>query len=208
MLPDPIPYSESESLSLQRRFRFLVSFFSITFSSLFDLSLNCAKDCSTGLGFFPLFLAARKSDFSVPSFSKRWQSQVLCVVYAPPCFLQRSRCFSVRPFLGTLGLFQYPVATYSFYRCAKVSRRKMRRTCWIFPGHTSCCAKLSRREKRWTYRIFPGHIRARLPRETEGANACPQEFHLSCEGWTDPATCTGTFVGLASLRLVGFWLSV
>jgi len=30
--------------------------------------------------------------------------------------------------------------------------------------------------------------------ETEGANACPHESHLSCEGWTDPATCTGTFV--------------
>jgi len=33
MLPDPIPYSESESLLLQRRFRFLVSFFLITFSN-------------------------------------------------------------------------------------------------------------------------------------------------------------------------------
>jgi len=157
-----------------------------------------------GLGFFPLFLAARKSDFSIPSFSKRRQWRVLCVVYAPPCFLQRSWCFSVRAFLGTLGLFQYQVATYPFYCCAKVSCCKKRRHCWIFPGHTSRCATLSRREKHWTYRIFPGHIRARLPRETEGANARPQEPHLSCEGWTDPATCTGTFVGLASLSLVGF----
>jgi len=48
----------------------------------------------------------------------------------------------------------------------------------LWPGHTSCCVKLSRREKRWTYRIFPGHIRARLPWETERANACPQESHL------------------------------
>jgi len=159
-----------------------------------------------GLGFFPLFLAARKSDFSIPSFSKRRQWRVLCVVYAPPCFLQRSWCFSVRAFLGTLGLFQYQVATYPFYCCAKVSCCKKRRHCWIFPGHTSRCATLSRREKHWTYRIFPGHIRARLPRETEGANVCPQESNLSCEGWswTDPATCTGAFVGLASLRLVGF----
>ena len=112
MLPDPIPYSESESLSLRRRFRFLVSRFLRTFSSLSNLSLNWAKDCFAGLGFFPPFLAARKSDFSVPSFSKR--RQVLCVVYAPPCFLQRSRCFLVRAFLGTLGLFQYQVATYPF----------------------------------------------------------------------------------------------
>ncbi len=25
-------------------------------------------------------------------------------------------------------------------------------------------------------------------------NACPRESHLSCEGWTDPATCTVSFV--------------
>jgi len=33
-----------------------------------------------------------------------------------------------------------------------------------------------------------------LPSETEGANTCPHEFHLSCDGWTDSATCTRTFV--------------
>jgi hypothetical protein len=104
MLPNPIPYLESESLSLQRRFRFLVSRFLSTFSSLSNFSLNCAKDCFVGLGFFPPFLAARKLDFSVPSFSKQWQSGVLCVVYAPPCFLHRSQCFSVSTFFGTLGL--------------------------------------------------------------------------------------------------------
>ncbi len=97
MLPDPIPYSELESLSLLpdllRRFRFLVSFFLITFSSLSNFLLNCAKDCFTELGFFPPFLAARKSDFSVPSFLKRRQLQELSVVYAPPCFLHRSQCF-------------------------------------------------------------------------------------------------------------------
>ncbi len=69
-----------------------------------------------------------------------------------------------------------------FYRCAKVSCRKKQWTFRILPGHTSRCAKLSRREKRWTYRIFPGHMRARLLRETEGANTCPQESHFSCEG--------------------------
>jgi hypothetical protein len=56
------------------------------------------------------------------------------------------------------------------------------------------CAKDSRREKRQTRWIFPSYIRARLPHETKGANACPHESHLSCEGWTDPATCMGTFV--------------
>ncbi len=91
MLPDPIPCFESESLSLQRCFRFLVSFFLVTFSSQSELLLNCAKDCFMGLDFFPPFLAARKSDFSVPPFLKRWQSQESCVVHAPPCLLQGRR---------------------------------------------------------------------------------------------------------------------
>ncbi len=143
-----------------------------------------------GLGFFPPFLAAQKSDFSVPSFSKRRQLQVLCVVYTPPCFLQRYRCFLVPAFLGTLGLWSVPGCYVPFLFLCKGFLTDF----WTFPGHTSCCAKLSCREKRWTYRIFPGHIRARLPQETERANTCPQETHLSCEGLTDPATCTGTFV--------------
>jgi hypothetical protein len=104
MLPDPIPYSEPEWLLLQRCFRFLLSCFLVTFSSLSNFLLNCAKDCFVGLGFFPPFLEARKLDFSVPSFSKRRQSRVLCVVYAPPCFLHRSQCYLVRTFFGTLGL--------------------------------------------------------------------------------------------------------
>jgi hypothetical protein len=137
MLPDPIPYSESELLSLRWRFRFLVSCFLRTFSSLSNFSLNCVKDCFVGLGFFPPFLAARKSDFSVPSFSKQRQSRVLCVVYAPPCFLHRLQCFLVCTFFGTLGL--------------------------SVPGRfvpSSCCAKHSRHEKGWTFWIFPVHIRA------------------------------------------------
>jgi hypothetical protein len=119
MLPDPIPYSESESLSLRRRFRFLVSFFLITFSSLSNFLLNCAKDCFVGLGFFPPFLAARKSDFSVLSFSKRRQLQILCIVYAPPCFLQRLQYFLVRTFFGTLGLWSVPGRFVPFYLLCK-----------------------------------------------------------------------------------------
>jgi hypothetical protein len=91
----PIPYLESELLSLLRRFCFLVSFFFITFSSLSNFPLNCAKDCLTGLGFFPPFLAMRKPKFFRSVFSNRRQSQVLCIVHAPPCFLQRLQCFSV-----------------------------------------------------------------------------------------------------------------
>ncbi len=98
MLPNPIPYSELESLSLRRRFRFLVSRFLRTFSNLSNFSLNCTKDCFVGLGFFPPFLAARKSDFLFR------QLRVLCVVYTPPCFLHRPQCFLVRPFFRNLGL--------------------------------------------------------------------------------------------------------
>ena len=108
MLPDPIPYSESESLSLRRRFRFLVSRFLRTFSSLSNLSLNWAKDCFVGMGFFPPFFVARKSDFSVPSFSKRRQWQALCIVYAPPCFLQRSRLFLGTSFPRDSGTLPVP----------------------------------------------------------------------------------------------------
>ncbi len=103
MLPAPIPYSESESLSLLRRFRFLVSRFLRAFSSLSNFSLNCVKDCFVGLVFFPPFLAAQKSAFSVPSLSKRCQSRVLCVVYVPLCFLHRSQCFLVRTFFWDSG---------------------------------------------------------------------------------------------------------
>jgi hypothetical protein len=104
MLPDPISYSESESLSLQRRFHFLVSHFLRAFSSLSNFSLNCRKDFFVELGFFPPFLATRKSAFYVPSFAKQRQSRVLWVVYAPPCFLHRSQRFLVRTFFRTLRL--------------------------------------------------------------------------------------------------------
>ena len=107
MLPDRIPYSESESLLLLWHFRFFVSFFLIAFSSLSYFLLNCAKDCFVGLGFFPPFLAARKLDFSVSSFSNRRQSRVRCVrapmllakvaMFLGTSFLQDSGCsFSTR----------------------------------------------------------------------------------------------------------------
>ncbi len=53
--------------------------------------LKRAKDCFPGLDFFPPFLAAPKSDFSVPPFSKRRQSQESCVVHALPCLWQGRR---------------------------------------------------------------------------------------------------------------------
>jgi hypothetical protein len=149
------------------------------------------KDCFTGMGFLSAFLSGAEIGFFHSVFLKT--TAIMRIVHRArtPMLIARSRCFLVRAFLDC---GQYQVATYLFYCCAKVSRRKKRRIFWISPGHAYRCAKLSRCEKRWTYRIFPGHIRARLPQETEGATACPQESHLSREGWTDPATCTGTFV--------------
>jgi hypothetical protein len=108
MLPDPIPYLESESLSSLRHFLDLAVDFLIAFMSLSNFSLNWAKDCLAGLGFFPPFVAARKSAFSDLSFSCLRQSFVLCIVCMPPCFLQRLQCFSKRTFLGILVVDSVP----------------------------------------------------------------------------------------------------
>jgi hypothetical protein len=138
MLPDPIPYSELESLLLQQHFRFLVSFFLSTFSSVSNVLLNCAKDCLVGLGFFPPFLAARKSDFIPFSLSQNDGKHEYCA----SCTCPHASCTgrNVSRYVPFLGLWdsQYQVASYP----------------------SSCCAKFSCREKGWTFWIFPGHIRA------------------------------------------------
>jgi hypothetical protein len=146
------------------------------------------------IGFLSAFLSGAEIRFSRSVFLKRRQSRVLCVVYAPPCFLRRSQCFSVRAFFGTLGLWSVPGCYVPFFLlCEVFSSQEATDFSDLSLPHFLLC-EASRHEKRWTYWIFPGHICTRLPRETEGANACPQESHLSREGWTDPATCTGTFV--------------
>jgi len=63
MLPDSIPYSESESLSLRRRFCFLVSRFLRTFSSLSNLLLNWAKKLLRGIGILSAFLSGEEIGF-------------------------------------------------------------------------------------------------------------------------------------------------
>jgi hypothetical protein len=170
MLPDPIPYSESESLSLLWRFRFLVSFFLRTFSSLSNFSLNCARDCFVGLGIFPPFLAARKLDFPF-RLSQNNGNRKYCALCTRPHASCTGRSVSrYVPFSG-LWDFQYQVTSYP----------------------SSCCAKVSRCEKGWICRILPGHIRARSPCETEEASTCPLKYHLSREGCTDPVTRRDTF---------------
>ncbi len=86
VLPDPISYSLSESLSFLQRFLDLWEAFLGVFSNLSNFLLNWANACFAGLGFLPAFLAVRKSAFAVPSFSYFWQSLVACVVCAPPNF--------------------------------------------------------------------------------------------------------------------------
>ena len=102
MLPNPIPYSELESISLWQYFFFLASCFMIAFLSCSIFLHNCAKDCFVGLGFLASFLVAQKLDFSFLFFSYLQQSCVLCMVCVSECFLHRSRCFSEWAFLGIL----------------------------------------------------------------------------------------------------------
>ncbi len=110
MLPDPIPYSESESLSLQRRFCFLVSFFLSTFSSLSNFLLNCGKDCFVGLGFFPPFVAARNWIFRSVFLKTTAITSIVRHVRAPMLLAQ------VAMFLGT----------YLFRDCGTFSTRSLR----------------------------------------------------------------------------------
>jgi hypothetical protein len=67
-----------------------------------------------GLLLYLPFLAARKLDFSFPSFSNLQQSQVLCVVCAPPCFLHSLQCFSKRTFLETQTVELVPGCFFPF----------------------------------------------------------------------------------------------
>ena len=102
MLPDPIPYSESESVSLWQCFFLLASCFLITFSSLSIFSHSCAKDCFVGLGFFVPFLVAQKTHFFVSALHV--PMTILCVlrgICAPMFFAQ------VAMLLGTSFLWNF-----------------------------------------------------------------------------------------------------
>jgi hypothetical protein len=114
VLPNPTPYSESESLSSYWRFCIILPDFFNAFSSFSIFLVSCAKFWFTGFAFLPPFLAAWNSDFSFPSFLNLRQSQVLYVVYAPPCFLHRLQCFSKRTFLGTLAVELVPGCVFPF----------------------------------------------------------------------------------------------
>jgi hypothetical protein len=116
MLPDPIPYLESESLLIQRCFRFLVSCFLITFSNLSNFLLNCTKDCFMGMGSW------RRGNRIFPfRLSQNVGNREYCVLCTSPhasCTGRNvSRCV---PFLG-LWDSQYQVTLYPSSCHAKVS---------------------------------------------------------------------------------------
>ncbi len=89
------------------------------FLDAFSSFSNClhiyAKDCFAGVGFFLPFLVAWKLAFSDPSFSYLQQSFVLCIVYAPPSFFQRSQCFLKQTFFGTLVIDSVPGLLVLFF---------------------------------------------------------------------------------------------
>jgi hypothetical protein len=78
MLPNPIPYSELESLSSQQRFFPLAPCFVIAFSSFSNFLLNCAKEFFVGLVFFS-FLGGTGLGFFQSVFLKFMT--IICVVH-------------------------------------------------------------------------------------------------------------------------------
>ncbi len=186
-----------------------------------------------GIGFLYAFLSGTEIGFfhsvflettAIASIARRVRAPMLLAKVT--VFLGTSFLWDSGTVVSTRSLCTLLLAAQSFLVARSVG------FVGSFLAPSSRCAKLSHFKKRWTFWIIPGHIRARLPQETEGANACPRESHLSREGWTDPVTCTGMFVtrqtslgergleckqsrlghtlnsplhcGLASLSLVGF----
>ena len=100
MLPNPIPYLKSESLWLLRRFRFLVSCFLITFSSLSNFLLNCEKGLLYGIGFLYAFLSGAEIGFFCFVFFKPTAiTSIVRCVHAPMLLTK------VAVFLGTSYLW-------------------------------------------------------------------------------------------------------
>jgi hypothetical protein len=111
-----------------------------------------------GTGFLSAFLSGAEIGFLHSVFLETTTIATIVRRAGAPMLIARSQSFLVRAFWDC---GQYKVATYLFYRSAKVSCRKKRRTFRILPGHTSRCTRVSHCEMCWTYWIFLGHIRAR-----------------------------------------------
>ena len=132
MLPDLIPYSESESLLLLQCFRLLGVFFLDHLLELVHFLALLRKRLLCGIGFLSAFLSGAEIGFFRSVFLEMTAfTRIVRCVHAL-MLIARLLCFSVQAFWDC---GQYQVATYLFYCCAKVSRRKKRRTFRILPGH-------------------------------------------------------------------------
>ncbi len=195
MLPNPIPYSESESLSLQQRILFLASCFLMAFSSLSIFLLNRTKDCLAEFGFFPPFLVVRKLDFSVPSFSNQQQSLVLCLVCVPPCFMHRLQCFLVQVFLGTLAVVSVPGCLLPcFLLCKAFLLGEALDLSWL---HTRSIALRDERRKRMSMGVIPFLWRLNWSYHVYG--------HIQRTWLARSASAKDTFMGIIVAFMLGRW---
>jgi len=67
-----------------------------------------------GIGFLSAFLSGVEIGFFLSVFLETTAMASIVHRVRAPMLLAKVACFSVRTFLGTLGLFQYQVATYLF----------------------------------------------------------------------------------------------
>ncbi len=103
MLPDPIPYSESELLSSLQRFFDLAACFLIAFSSFLNFLLICAKRFLCRIGFLSTFLGGMEIGFLRPIFLIL--TTITCVVHSvhAPMLLAEVAMFFGASFLGDSG---------------------------------------------------------------------------------------------------------
>ncbi len=98
MLPDPILDSESESLSLQRRFHFLVSFFLKHLLKLVRFLAQLRKRLLYGIGFLSAFLSGEEVGFFRSAFLETTAiARIVCRARAP-MLIARLQSFSIRAF--------------------------------------------------------------------------------------------------------------
>ena len=118
------------------------------------------------IGFLSAFLSGAEIRFSRSVFLKRRQSRVLCVVYAPPCFLRRSQCFSVRAFFGTLGLWSVPGCYVPFFLLCEGFLSQEATDFWdLSLPHFSLCEAFSSQEALDLLDISWPHMRSIASRD-------------------------------------------
>jgi hypothetical protein len=108
MLPDPIPYSESESLLLRRRFRFLVSFFVDHLLELVRSLTQLRKGLLYGIGLLSAFLSRAKFGFSRSVFLKMTAMASIVHRVCTPMLLAKVAVFLGMSFSRDSGTLPVP----------------------------------------------------------------------------------------------------